>query len=127
VIGRALVIWCVLLACAIANGAFREAVLSPRLGAGTAHVVSTLLLSAIVLLLATATIGWINPQSRGDALMIGLIWLVLVLAFELPGGHYLFGLSWETLLADYNIFEGRVWPLALVVTFVAPLVGFGAR
>ena len=129
-IGRALAIWIVLLVGAIANGAFREAVLTPRLGAGAAHVFSTLMLSAIVILLAVASVAWIGPRSLGDAILVGLLWLVLVLAFEFLAGHYLFGNPWEQLLADYNVFEGRIWPLVLVATFFAPLIayaGHGAR
>jgi hypothetical protein len=124
---RALLVWAVLLLCAIANGGFREAVLVPRLGGATAHVVSTLLLSGVVILLATVTIGWIAPRSSADALLVGVMWLILVLAFEFLAGHYLFGNSWEKLLADYNLLQGRVWPLVLIVTCVAPLVAYLSR
>jgi hypothetical protein len=126
-IGRALAVWLVLLLLANANGFFREAVLSPRLGAATAHVVSTLLLSAIIVLLAVVSIGWMGARSRGDAVLIGTVWLLLVLAFEFLAGRYLFGNPWEKLLADYNVFKGRVWPLALLATFFAPLVAYSAR
>jgi hypothetical protein len=126
-IGRALAIWIVLLLCAIGNGAFREAVLTPRLGAVVAHVLSTLMLSAIVILLAIASVAWIGPRSGGDAILIGLLWLVLVLTFEFLAGHYLFGNPWERLLADYNVLEGRIWPLVLVATFFAPLIAYGVR
>jgi hypothetical protein len=46
--------------------------------------------------------------------------VVLVLAFEFLAGHYLFGTPWSELLADYNVMRGRIWPLVLVTTFVAP-------
>jgi hypothetical protein len=50
-----------------------------------------------------------------------------VLAFEFLAGHFLFGHSWDRLLADYDILHGRIWPVALVVTFIAPLVAFAVR
>jgi hypothetical protein len=47
---RAIAIWLLLLVLAIANGALREAVLTPRLGADAGHRVSTLTLCALILL-----------------------------------------------------------------------------
>jgi hypothetical protein len=47
---RATTVWLAILVCAVVNGAFRQGVLVPRLGAGTAHVISTIALSAAVLL-----------------------------------------------------------------------------
>ena len=37
-------------------------------------------------------------------------------------GHYVVGHPWSVLLADYNIFRGRVWPLVLLAVLVAPLI-----
>ena len=52
-------------------------------------------------------------------LRASVIWLgILVLAI----GHYLFGDSWDRLLADYNILRGRIWLLVPIVTLVAPLL-----
>jgi hypothetical protein len=44
--------------------------------------------------------------------------------FELLAGHYVFGNSWEKLLADYNLFRGRIWVLVLIVILFAPLWAF---
>ena len=62
----------------------------------------------------------------GDAWTIGPLWLVMTLAFEFVGGHYLFGTSWEALLADYNIFAGRLWIIVLIATWIAPAVSYYA-
>jgi hypothetical protein len=50
---------------------------------------------------------------------VGLYWLLLTVAFEFLGGHYLFGKSWENLPADYNLMRGRVWVAVLVATAVS--------
>jgi hypothetical protein len=44
--------------------------------------------------------------------------------FELLAGHYVFGNSWEKLLADYNLFRGRIWALVLIIILFAPLWAF---
>ena len=120
--GRASIVWFGILLVAIANGAFRQGVLIPRVGDASGHVVSTLMLSLAVVLVTWFTIGWIGPRTRRDAWLVGGCWLTLTVAFEFLAGHYLFGTPWPVLLADYNVLRGRVWPLVLVVTFVAPAI-----
>lgn len=121
---RGLVVWLVLMVVAIANGAIREALLVPRFGIGTAHVISTLMLAALIIATAYITLPWMAPPALGDAIRIGAAWLALTLAFEFLAGHYLFGRSWETLLADYDLRRGRIWPLIPLITLIAPAFAF---
>jgi len=117
---RALAIWCVLLVIASINGALREVVLIPRTGDVVGRVISTLLLSAFIVILTWLTIGWIGPGTANQAWLVGIVWVLLTLAFEFLAGHYLFHNSWSSLLADYNVLRGRIWVLVLVTTLVAP-------
>ena len=121
---RAGAVWLLVLVLAIANGGFREAVLKLRTGERAAHVLSTVMLCAVVLVVARLTIGWIAPGSVRDALSVGGLWLVLTLAFEFGAGRWLFRKSWSELLADYDLRAGRVWPAVPVVTMVAPLLAW---
>ena len=121
---RAFAVWVIVLVFAIANGAAREYLLTPRLGGQTGHVVSTLVLCAAIFLAAVLSIRWIGPRGRRGALVIGATWLALTLAFEFLAGHYLLGNSWEKLLADYNLLHGRVWILVLLATLFAPAWAF---
>lgn len=120
-LGRSTAIWFAILLVAIANGALREGVLVPGLGSGTAHVISTLLLSGAVFAVTLLTISWIGVGSAVDAWTIGIYWLLLTVAFEFLGGHYLFGRPWEVLLADYRLQDGRIWVLVLISTLLSPL------
>jgi hypothetical protein len=124
---RLLIVWFAMLIMASVNGGVREGLLVPMLGPGAARAVSTLLLCAIVFVLTYFTISWIDPRSSRDAWIIGGVWLALTLAFELLAGHYLFGNQWSDLLAEYNVFRGRIWILALITTFTAPWVCARAR
>jgi hypothetical protein len=119
---RAVMVWMAQLATAIVNGAFREAVLVPRLGPEGAHVASTLLLCGAILAVTTIAVRWLAVPGIGAAFRIGVLWVALTLAFEFGAGHYLFGHPWERLLADYDLSAGRVWPLVLVTTLLAPAV-----
>lgn len=125
--GRSLRVWFAMLLVASINGAIRETILIPRLGDVVGRGISTLILSALVLLLAWSTIRWINPRSTGDAWMIGAAWVVLVLAFEFLAGHYLFGKPWTELTQDYDLSRGRIWILVLITTAVAPSLAASMR
>jgi hypothetical protein len=118
---RAFVGWLMLLMLAIANGAVREAVLTPNLGPAAAHVVSTLSLSLLIVCLAWLLMPFVEWQTGRDAALIGMFWTCLVLAFEFLAGHFLFGRSWAYLLADYNVLQGRIWLLVPLVTLFAPV------
>ena len=118
---RASAIWLAILILAIANGALRESIISPRAGPHTGHVLSTILLCGLIVAVAWLAIPWIAPGTRSRALAIGGWWLILTLAFEFLAGHYLFGDPWQKLLADYSIARGRIWLFVPIVTLFAPL------
>jgi hypothetical protein len=122
VIWRAFGVWLVILVLANLNGAVREAWLIRPLGLVAGRALSTILLSAVVFLVTWLTIGWIGPASRGDAVRIGVLWLVLTLAFEFLIGHYVFRQPWAALLEDYDLSRGRIWVLVLLVVLTAPLL-----
>ncbi len=118
---RALVGWCMLLLAAVGNGVLRESLLVARFGPSWAHAISSFTLSAAILGITWLAIGWIAPTSAGDAWRVGVGWLLLTLAFEFGFGRAR-GTSWATLLADYNLWRGRLWLLVLATTLAAPWI-----
>lgn len=119
---RALAVWFLLLLAAIVNGGARESLLAPRLGSAWAHAISSVTLSALILLVTTATIRWIDPGTARAALAVGVAWMAMTVAFEFGFGHFARGMSLEAMLADYNVFRGRIWILVLLTTGAAPLL-----
>ena len=126
-IWRAIAVWFGILVLANINGAARQLWLIPRIGEPAGRVVSTLALCGIVVLLTWLTVRWIGPDTAGGALRIGVVWLALTLAFEFLVGHYVFRQPWVALLEDYDVTRGRIWPLALLVVLLAPLLTARAR
>lgn len=124
---RSVIVWFGLLALAIGNGAAREAFLTPRVGSGLGHGISTIALSIAILLVGWFAIPWIGPQSVQESWLIGVIWVTMTVAFEFLGGHFIFGRPWNLLLADYNILAGRIWVMVLIVSLVTPVVAFTRR
>lgn len=124
---RILGVWFLLMVLAILNGILRNALLTPRLGEQAGHVVSTLVFSGVILIVAWVLTPWIGPRSPRGAWRVGLSWLGLTVAFEFLAGHYLFGHSWPKLFADYDVVQGRIWPLVLLATLVTPALVYRLR
>jgi len=121
VILRAFAIWGLLLILAILNGGVRDLLITPKIGDPAGHIISTVSLCVLILLVSYFSIRWINPTGSLDPLIVGSFWVTLTVAFEFLAGHYVFGNSWQKLLADYNVMQGRIWILVLVADFTAPL------
>lgn len=117
---RALAVWLFLSVLAVSNGVVRKALLAPRFGEHAGHVISTLVLCAVIFGVAWLSSSWMGAERVRDAAWIGVFWVGLTLAFEWLAGHYLFGNSWGRLAADYNVLRGRVWVLVLLATALAP-------
>ena len=60
-------------------------------------------------------------QSDRWLLGLGTVWVAATIVFEFTFGHWVMGHSWSYLLADYNLFAGRLWTLVLASVAVAPL------
>ena len=114
--------WIPMVLIAIANGAIREASYGKHMSELQAHQISTL--SGVLLFSAYiyVVIRICRPDTSGQAITVGLIWLGLTIAFEFLFGHYVVGHSWSKLLYDYNVFAGRVWVVVLIWVTVAPYV-----
>ncbi|MFP2997791.1 hypothetical protein ABN763_17900 [Spongiivirga sp. MCCC 1A20706] len=115
-----IIAWFPMIVIAIVNGLFREKFLASRFNELQAHQLST---ASMIILFGVYV--WILikiwfPTSAKQAIMIGLIWLVLTVIFEFLFGHYVAGHSWNKLLDDYDIVKGRVWVLVLIWVCIAP-------
>lgn len=119
---RYVLAWFPMILIAVANGALRQAWLLPRLGARRAGQVSTLLLIALFAGYIWIVVHMWPIGSAGQALAIGLAWLVLTVGFEFALGRWGSRLSWEEMLAEYNLAQGRLWALVPLWVSVAPLV-----
>jgi hypothetical protein len=124
---KAFGVWLLILLCAVLNGALRERVLLRQLGTPVALGVSGVLLSLCIVVVAFVALPRLGVGGRAQALYVGALWLALTLAFEFGFGRLVQGRSWNELLEAYTFRDGNIWPLVLVVTFVAPLVAVWSR
>ena len=119
---KAFCLWLMFLAVAIAGGIMRDKFLIPWLGPLGGRACETLLISAVIFGLIYAFVKRLKGATWGSLFGLGLFWTALTVLFECLFGHYVMGASWEAIGADYNIVQGRLWPLVLIVTLFGPLV-----
>ena len=123
-VAKYLLVWIILAVVAIANGIIRQATYGKLVAELTAHQISTI--TAIV---ASGAVVWTLHrfwplESSTQAWTVGVCWLLLTITFEFGFGHFVAGLSWGRLLADYDLLAGRVWSLFLVWVLIMPVVFF---
>jgi len=124
---KAIAVWLLILACAVLNGGLREAWLVPALGTPAALVLSGVLLSIVILAVSLLLVPRLGRLATGQCLYVGLLWLCLTLAFEFGFGRLVQHQSWQRLLEAYTFKDGNVWPVVLVVVFLAPLLAVRGR
>jgi hypothetical protein len=92
-----------------------------------AHQLSTLLGAVLIGAFMWVVLRRWPRSSRREALAIGLLWVALTVAFECFTGLVLLQRPLARVLADYNVFGGRVWLLFLLWLAVAPWLFFRLR
>jgi hypothetical protein len=117
---RATGIWLVMLLAAILNAALREQLFAPWLGKAAALPLSGITLSALVFGIALVFIPRFGNLRTTLYFTIGLVWVVLTLAFEFLLGHFLLGQSWRETIQVLNVKQGDLFALVLVVSLLSP-------
>jgi hypothetical protein len=119
--------WFPMVLIAIANAALREAGYKRYVGELAAHQISTLTGCILIGVYVWVLGSYLELQSPGQAIGVGLMWLAMTITFEFGFGHFVAGDPWSRLLHDYNILEGRVWGLFLLWVTVSPYVFYTIR
>jgi hypothetical protein len=115
-------VWLVMLVAAFINGAIRELLIVPQVGEQVGHFLSVFVLSGVIFGITYLFIRALGPLPARMLLGVGLFWLVLSLLFEFGFFHYVMHAPWSKLLADYNIFRGRLLSVVWLTMLFAPLL-----
>ena len=124
---RALFVWLVMMGVEFCHGALRTLFLSPMLGDYAARQVSIFTGSILIVFVAYIFIHWIRAGSAVSQIAVGVLWLILTIAFEAGFGHYVFKLPWEEVFEEFNLVTGHLMPLGLVVLTFSPMIAVRLR
>jgi hypothetical protein len=124
--GRAFAVWLVIIVAESAHGALRQLFLTPIVGDLRARQVGVLVGSLIIFAIALLASRWLGARSLRQQLSVGLLWVVLTIAFELGLG-VLLGLPLARLLLDCDIRRGGFMSFGLLFMLLAPALAARAR
>jgi hypothetical protein len=106
----------------VANGVVRQATFAKIVDDRAAHAASgATAIGAFAAYFSRLQRRWPIPTTS-EALTIGCCWCALTVAFEFGFGRVVAKLSWRELLADYDLRQGRTWPLVLAWIAAGPAV-----
>lgn len=114
--------WIGMVFVAIFNGILRGVAFEPYVTELTAHHISCV--TGVSLFLVVTWFynkKWPIGSSR-QALLIGIMWVILTPIFEFWFGLYVMGHPLERLLNDYNLLTGRAWTLVLIAIVLIPTI-----
>jgi hypothetical protein len=120
---KSMLVWLIIIPLAILNGGLRDMVLTPWLGEAVSRPASGVILSILILLLAT----FVLPRfAKRHLVAIGVAWIVATVTFET-----VFGLATGNTIAElaraYNPATGDWWLLVVIVIGIAPWLGAKIR
>lgn len=121
-LSRGVAVWCCIIIVETLHGIARTTFLAPALGDFQARQVAVFTGSFLILVVAMSFIRWIRPADAGEAVRVGIVWLVLTLAFEIAFGRYVVQAPWSRIASDYNLLRGGLLPIGLLVLTAAPLI-----
>lgn len=120
-----ILVWLLLVAAATINGFFREFYLKAIFNDTISYFFSAWLLIIIIFIFTYLFLRrYKNQYLKKHLIFIGIIWFSFTVFFEFVFGRFAAGYSWEELLTDYNLLNGRIWILVLLSCLTFPyLVG----
>jgi hypothetical protein len=119
---RSFAVWFVLITVETVHGIARTVILQPWTGDFPARQIGVFTGSILILAVTYYFIDWIGARTHRDLALVGTLWVALTLAFEIGLGRLLFDYSWSRILSDFNIVQGGLLGLGMVVLGCAPLI-----
>ncbi len=102
------------------HGILRGLLLVPLTGQTHANQIGVGVGSLLILVISILTIKWIKAVRISELLTVGMIWVLLTLAFEVGLGYAVGGR--DRVSMDYDLRQGGLMPLGLLIMLFSPLV-----
>ena len=119
---KAILVWVLIAIGETVNGMFRVHYLNRKMTSRRARQIALISGSFLILFIGWFAVPWIKPETYPECLLIGLIWLLLMLAYDIAFGRFVFHYSWRRIAADFDLRQGNFLAIGMLVIFLAPLL-----
>lgn len=119
---RAFAVWLIIIAVETAHGVLRALLLVPIVGDFSARQLSVFTGSLLIFIVTLLLIKWIDAKSTVQLVMVGALWVILTILFEVMLGRLVLDLSWDRITEDYDITRGGLLGFGLMFMLVSPLL-----
>jgi hypothetical protein len=126
VIGKYFLLWLPMIVVAFANATIRQLIFVKYFNDLRSHQLSTLTLIILCSVYAFFIFPLLHIRNAKQALTIGFIWVVLTAIFEFSLGRVT-KKSWSTLLEQYDLTSGHIWPIFLFSLLLLPCLFYMLR
>ncbi len=124
---RAITVWLIIISVETIHGILRTLLLVPLVGGLTSRQIGVPLGSLLIFGVACLGVRWITARTRFQLLVVGLLWVVLTVLFEVGLGRLVLDLPWDRITQDYDPSRGGFLGLGLLFLAVSPLLAARVR
>ncbi|MBE9221858.1 hypothetical protein IQ215_04030 [Cyanobacterium stanieri LEGE 03274] len=124
---RIVLVWILIAIIETIQGIVRVKFVSRKIGEPLAKKIGIVSGCFFIFLITWFTFSWIKPMNIFDSLLVGLLWLILMVVFDILLGRYIFHYSWKRIGYDFNIYRGGFLGIGMMFLFFAPTLVFVLR
>ena len=99
---RAIAVWLLIAVIESVHGTLRMLLIVPAIGDAPARQLGFVIGAVLILIIAWLTAPWLSAQTRAQQWLVGVLWMVLMFAFEVGLGVAQ-GFSWSRILQEYDL------------------------
>ncbi len=110
------------------NNAVKTFLLESQLGYYPAHLINIANILIFVAVVAYLLVSHMRfPFSRWHYFIMGLFWGIFGTAFDIIFEYHVMGDTWEAIIAEFSLLDGRLSILIFISAFLAPLTAYQLR
>lgn len=117
---RALIIWLCIIALETLHGITRTLTLQKWVGDFRARQIAVFTGYALIQILVNATSAFLHATSTRECVLVGAVWVIWTVMFEIGLGRLVIKASWARILSDYDLRNGGLMPIGLVLLACSP-------
>lgn len=119
---KALLIWIGIAGAETLHGILRTKFLNPRVGDRVARRIAVFSGSTIILVIGWFSVPWIAPGTVADAVIVGALWFVLMMGYDVGLAKFVFRMPYSRILADLDIRKGNLLGIGMLILFATPIL-----